>query len=158
MAARRALAVLLLACAAVGFAPAQQPARAAAKQTQLRGIMDIFKGAFSNQAFDDRRTKASHILVATEETANEVMAAILGGQTFGDAARAFSTCPSGKSGGSLGTFEPGKMVAEFDKVCFDETVPVGVVVGPVKTQFGYHLIRVDDRFKNTVKSDGSSVF
>ncbi|KAJ1462948.1 hypothetical protein M885DRAFT_504414 [Pelagophyceae sp. CCMP2097] len=86
------------------------------------------------------------------------MAAILGGQTFGDAARAFSTCPSGKSGGSLGTFEPGKMVAEFDKVCFDETVPVGVVVGPVKTQFGYHLIRVDDRFKNTVKSDGSSVF
>lgn len=77
---------------------------------------------------------------------------------FADAASEFSTCPSAKKGGSLGAFGPGKMVKEFDKVCFDETIPVGTVVGPVKTIFGHHLIQVEDRFKNTVKSEGSAVF
>lgn len=77
---------------------------------------------------------------------------------FAEAAKEFSTCPSAKNGGSLGSFGPKKMVPQFDKVCFDEDVPVGSVVGPVKTVFGYHLILVEDRFKNTVRSEGTSVF
>ena len=69
-----------------------------------------------------------------------------------------SNDPSAKSGGSLGSFEPGKMVREFDEVCFDPEVPVGEVTGPVRTQFGYHLILVEDRFQNMDRTEGSSVF
>ena len=56
-----------------------------------------------------------------------------------------STCPSGKDGGSLGSFSAGQMVPEFDAICFDESKAVGVVHGPIKTQFGYHLILVEER-------------
>ncbi|MEX2353182.1 MAG: peptidylprolyl isomerase, partial [Gammaproteobacteria bacterium] len=52
-------------------------------------------------------------------------------------------CPSGKSGGELGTFGPGQMVKEFDEVVFNGDV--NVVHGPVKTQFGYHLLEVTNR-------------
>ena len=115
--------------------------------------------AFGNEEYDDRRVEASHILIPTEEKASEIKALLEAGeQTFPDAARAFSTCPSSQSGGSLGAFEPGKMVKEFDAVCFDESVPVGEVVGPIKTQFGYHLIRLDKRFTNQDRSEGSGVF
>lgn len=123
-----------------------------------QGIFDAFKNAFANEEFDDRRVKASHILVPTEAEALDVKKAIDDGQSFKDAAAAFSTCPSAKSGGSLGVFEPGKMVAEFDAACFDDKNEVGVVLGPVKTQFGHHLILIEDRFENQVKSEGSAVF
>ena len=65
--------------------------------------------------------------------------------SFADGAKEFSTCPSGARAGDLGTFKRGAMVPEFDAVCFDEDVPLGDVVGPVKTQFGYHLIQVIER-------------
>ena len=54
----------------------------------------------------------------------------------------YSTCPSKAQGGSLGTFGRGQMVKEFDEAVF--TAEVGKVIGPVKTDFGYHLIRVDE--------------
>ncbi|HQR95433.1 MAG TPA: peptidylprolyl isomerase, partial [Thiotrichales bacterium] len=54
-----------------------------------------------------------------------------------------SSCPSSRQGGDLGSFRPGMMVPEFDKVVF--SAPVGVVQGPVKTQFGYHLVEVTSR-------------
>jgi len=60
-----------------------------------------------------------------------------------DLAKQHSSCPSGNSGGDLGSFGPGMMVPEFDAVCFNEEV--GVVHGPVKTQFGYHLLEVTER-------------
>jgi len=126
--------------------------------TRGRGMFDFLADAFKNEAFDDRRARASHILVATKAEAEDAKAAVAGGQTFSDAASQYSTCPSAKSGGSLGSFEPGKMVKEFDDVCFDDSVPVGEVVGPVKTQFGYHLILVEERFVNQERSEGSSVF
>jgi parvulin-like peptidyl-prolyl isomerase len=69
-----------------------------------------------------------------------------------------ASCPSGKSGGSLGEFAPGKMVPEFDSVVFDEKYEVNDVVGPIKTQFGYHLIKVTDRRLETVKTEGKGVF
>ncbi|WP_413816463.1 peptidylprolyl isomerase [Pigmentiphaga sp.] len=86
---------------------------------------------------------ARHILVSTEAQCNELKAAIEGGADFAEVARQHSSCPSRASGGELGTFGPGQMVPEFDKVVF--SAPVNVVQGPVKTQFGYHLVEVTSR-------------
>ncbi|BBN58947.1 peptidylprolyl isomerase [Hydrogenovibrio marinus] len=86
---------------------------------------------------------ARHILVNSEEKALELKQQILDGADFADVAKANSQCPSSRSGGDLGQFGPGMMVPEFDKVCF--SADVGSLEGPVKTQFGYHLIQVTDR-------------
>lgn len=89
------------------------------------------------------RARARHILVPTEEQANDLKQQIADGADFADLASQFSQCPSGRSGGDLGEFAPGQMVKEFNDVCFNDEV--GVVHGPVKTQFGYHLIEVTSR-------------
>lgn len=89
------------------------------------------------------QASARHILVSTEEKCNELKAAIEGGADFAQVAREHSTCPSSRDGGNLGTFGPGQMVKEFDTVVF--SAPVNVVQGPVKTQFGYHLVEVTNR-------------
>jgi len=86
---------------------------------------------------------ARHILVDTEEKCNELKDQITAGSDFADLAKQHSSCPSGNSGGDLGSFGPGMMVPEFDTVCFNGEV--GVVHGPVKTQFGYHLLEVTER-------------
>ncbi|KAA0696254.1 peptidylprolyl isomerase [Halopseudomonas laoshanensis] len=89
------------------------------------------------------KATARHILVPTEEKCNELKAAIEGGADFATVAKDNSTCPSGRDGGDLGSFGPGQMVKEFDTVVF--SAPVNVVQGPVKTQFGYHLLEVTSR-------------
>ncbi|PLX13256.1 MAG: peptidylprolyl isomerase [Marinilabiliales bacterium] len=89
------------------------------------------------------KASARHILVATEEKCNELKNEIVGGADFADIARQHSTCPSSRQGGDLGEFGPGMMVAEFDEVVF--SAPVNEVQGPVKTQFGYHLVEVTAR-------------
>ena len=88
-----------------------------------------------------------HILVPTESQAIEIRKEIVEGQedrkifyNFMDAARKYSTCPSGRTGGSLGWFGRGDMVKPFENAAFD--LPNGQVSEPVKTQFGYHLIYV----------------
>ena len=86
---------------------------------------------------------ARHILVSTEEKCNELKALIDNGEDFGEVAKANSSCPSSRDGGDLGKFGPGAMVPEFDKVIFSGDV--GVVYGPVQTQFGYHLIDITGR-------------
>jgi peptidyl-prolyl cis-trans isomerase C len=86
---------------------------------------------------------ARHILVDSEEKCLELKTAIDGGADFADLAKEHSSCPSGRSGGDLGRFSPGQMVPEFDKVVF--TADVNSVQGPVKTQFGYHLLEVTGR-------------
>jgi len=86
------------------------------------------------------QARASHILVKTEDQAQQIMKRLNDGEDFAKVARRFSSCPSGKNGGDLGWFGRGMMVPEFEKVAFDEDV--GKVIGPVKTQFGYHVIRV----------------
>ncbi len=87
---------------------------------------------------------ASHILVDSAERANELLTAIQSGEiTFEDAARENSSCPSSAQGGSLGDFERGQMVPEFDQAVFD--MAEGEVRGPVQTQFGYHLIRLNKK-------------
>jgi len=86
---------------------------------------------------------ASHILVSSEEKCNEIKAEIEAGLSFADAAKTNSSCPSSAQGGDLGKFGPGQMVPEFDKAIF--TGDVGVLYGPIKTQFGYHLIDITGR-------------
>ena len=87
---------------------------------------------------------ASHILVSSEKQALELKQQIADGVAFADLARQHSSCPSGKAGGSLGQFRQGDMVPEFDAVIFS-ALPIGAVSEPVKTQFGYHLIQVQQR-------------
>lgn len=86
---------------------------------------------------------ARHILVKSEDQCNELKKQIEGGADFGEIAKQHSECPSGRDGGALGEFRPGQMVPEFDEVVFRDEV--GKVHGPVKTQFGYHLIEITDR-------------
>ena len=92
---------------------------------------------------------ASHILVDTEEKANEIYEEIASGKkSFEDAAKEYSSCPSKESGGNLGDFGRGQMVPEFDKAVFEMEVG-SVTEAPVKTQFGYHLIKLNA--KNSAK-------
>ncbi len=86
---------------------------------------------------------ARHILVSTEEKCSELKQQIVNGADFAELAKKNSSCPSGRDGGALGTFGPGQMVREFDEVVF--SAPVGEVQGPVKTQFGFHLVEVTMR-------------
>ncbi len=87
--------------------------------------------------------KARHILVATEAQCAELKSKIEAGADFADIAKQHSSCPSSRQGGDLGEFGPGQMVPEFDKVVF--SAAVNTVQGPVKTQFGYHLLEVTER-------------
>ena len=87
---------------------------------------------------------AKHILVENEEEATQVMTRLEKGEDFSDLARECSDCPSGEKGGSLGVFFKGEMVPEFEKVAF--TAPLDEVQGPVQTEFGYHLILVEERY------------
>ena len=115
------------------------------------GLFDnLLKNAFSNQEFasppEGVKATARHILVKSKDDANMVLDQLSSGKaSFADLARQYSTCPSGSSGGSLGSFSPGTMVKEFDQVCFAPETNLGEVVGPVQTSFGYHLIVVDKR-------------
>ena len=69
--------------------------------------------------------------------------------SFEDAAKKYSTCPSKEQGGNLGAFSKGMMVPEFEKAAFE--LEIGTVSEPVKTQFGYHLILVNDKKEASTK-------
>lgn len=112
----------------------------------LKAHYDANKDSYTSGA----SAKASHILVAEEAEILKVKEELDGGLAFADAAAKYSTCPSKERGGDLGTFEKGRMVPEFEAVAF--TQEIGVVSEPVKTQFGYHLILVDERSESSQKS------
>ena len=86
---------------------------------------------------------ARHILVDTEEQCMQLKERIEAGEDFAEIAREYSSCPSKAQGGDLGQFGPGMMVKEFDEVVF--SADVNTLQGPVKTQFGYHLLEVTSR-------------
>lgn len=88
---------------------------------------------------------ASHILVAEEATAKDILAKIQAGEvSFEDAARENSTCPSGAQGGELGDFGKGQMVPEFEAAC--EAMEAGEISSaPVQSQFGWHLIQLNKK-------------
>lgn len=87
--------------------------------------------------------RASHILVDTKAQADIIMSKIENGEHFETLAKKYSNCPSGENGGDLGYFERGQMVREFEDAAFG--LPVGKVSVPVKTQFGWHIIKVYDK-------------
>ena len=94
------------------------------------------------------KATASHILIrggAEAENKLEDLKEEIGDSPvkFAEYAAKYSSCPSASSGGNLGSFGPGAMVKEFDTVVFNEEV--GKVHGPIKTQFGYHLIYISER-------------
>ncbi len=89
------------------------------------------------------RAQARHILVSSEEKCIELKEEIANGADFAEVAKSNSSCPSKAQGGDLGEFGPGQMVEEFDKVVF--SADVNTVQGPVKTDFGYHLLEVTSR-------------
>ncbi|MGB5792731.1 peptidylprolyl isomerase [Poseidonibacter sp.] len=91
------------------------------------------------------KATARHILVNTEKLAKKIKKEIIDNvHTFEKAAKKFSKCSSGKRGGNLGTFSKGEMVKEFDDVVF--TKDLHRIHGPIKTQFGFHLIEITSRY------------
>lgn len=98
----------------------------------------------NNQYFKTQESaNAKHILVDTEEKALNIKKEIDNGLSFEDAARKYSSCPSKDAGGDLGTFTKGKMVPEFEAAAF--SLSEGEISEPVKTQFGYHLIKLEKK-------------
>lgn len=93
----------------------------------------------------EETVNASHILVDSEELAAELIAKISAGElSFEDAAAAHSSCPSKAQGGNLGDFGRGQMVPEFDTAVFEMNVGE-ISATPVKTQFGYHVIKLNSK-------------
>lgn len=109
-------------------------------EEEVRGYYDRHK----EELQADESVNASHILVDSQEKAEQLLDEIRSGKiSFEDAARQHSTCPSGQQGGSLGDFSRGQMVPEFDQAVF--SMEEGELRGPIKTQFGYHLIRLNKK-------------
>ncbi|MGG7165807.1 peptidylprolyl isomerase [Clostridium ihumii] len=98
----------------------------------------------------EETVSAKHILVDSEEEAKNIAEEIKSDKiTFEDAAKKYSKCPSKEQGGNLGAFERGRMVPEFEKAAFD--LDINTVSEPVKTQFGYHIIKVEEKNESDVK-------
>jgi len=107
---------------------------------------DILKNTYAAKYPADsseQEYKASHILVETEQRAKDLLMLLDGGTDFGDLAIEHSTGPSAPSGGDLGWFGKGQMVAPFESAVIG--MEAGTYTGPVKTQFGYHLVFLNDR-------------
>lgn len=117
-----------------------------ATEEELKSYFENNKNQFSKP----QSAKASHILVKTEEEAKEISEKIKDGMSFEDAAKEFSTCPSNERGGDLGEFTRGQMVPEFEEVAF--SMEDGEISDLVKTQFGYHIIKLAHRTKEEEKS------
>ncbi len=99
-------------------------------------------GAKMNQ--DITQVSAKHILVTTENEAKDLKTKIDNNEiTFEDAAKKYSSCPSGAQGGDLGYFPRGVMVKPFEEAAF--SAETNKVTDPVQTQFGWHLIKVTDK-------------
>ncbi len=96
------------------------------------------------------QVRARHILVEEEEKARAILNEIKDGRDFAEAAKEYSTCPSKERGGDLGFFSPGQMVKEFDEVAF--SLEEGELSHIVKTQFGYHVIQVEEKKESQPQS------
>ena len=86
------------------------------------------------------KAMAKHILVKTSDEADALRKRLEKGEAFDVLAKKCSICPSGKRGGDLGEVKPGQMVRVIDQVIFKKSV--GDIHGPVKSKFGYHLVKV----------------
>jgi parvulin-like peptidyl-prolyl isomerase len=119
-------------------------------------VQSYFQANYSQYGGQNEQVKARHILVETEEEAVAIIKQVMSGADFAELAKEKSTDTDSKnSGGDLGYFSKGDMVAEFEQAAFSQ--PVGKVSEkPVKTKFGYHIILVEDH-KQAVKPDFNTV-
>ena len=149
------IAMICIAQTTNAFAPSSKTSSAptfvrSQIQTQKYNIIDVFGSMISNFG---KEATASHILITPKtwvsqddaaDQLRELKARINDDPVaFAEAASEISECPSNAKGGDLGAFGPGRMVVNFDKICFNEEV--GKVHGPVSTQFGEHLILITER-------------
>jgi len=115
---------------------------------------DTVKAAYDKYVADFKPVEevhARHILVATEEEAKQVKADLDSGKPFEVEAMAKTTDPSGKqTGGDLGFFSKGQMVPEFETAAF--SLPVGAISEPVQSQFGWHIIKVEEKRESSPES------
>lgn len=110
-----------------------------------------FYDEHQEQFTEQPTVSAKHILVESEEEANKIKNEIEDGtMTFEEAASKYSSCPSKEQGGNLGAFGRGMMVPEFEEAAF--AAEIGKLTNPVKTQFGYHLILIDEKNEGKVKA------
>ena len=122
----------------INYAGEKAIASARVDENEARAYYDENKAQFTTE----ESVNASHILVKTEEEATDILAKINGGEiSFEDAAKEYSSCPSKDNGGNLGDFGRGQMVPEFDSAVFS-MAEGEISASPVKTQFGYHLIKL----------------
>ena len=122
----------------VQFAIAKALERVTVSDAEVKKFFEENPDQFNGQS----TVSASHILVDSQQKAEEIRKEIeAGGITFEDAARKYSSCPSAPEGGNLGEFGRGQMVPEFEQAAF--SMQAGKISQPVKTQFGWHLIRVN---------------
>ena len=113
-----------------------------AESVTEEAIQEFYEGAYlQDQSAEEYN--ASHILVDTEEEAAAIVEELNGGADFAAVAAEKSTGPSGPNGGALGWFGPGMMVPEFQTAV--ETLDVGAISDPVQTQFGWHVITLNDK-------------
>ena len=115
----------------------------------LDALQNVFGGGVATVSTTAKAT-ASHILIQGGSEAKRKLLDIkaeIGDDSmkFGEAAAKYSDCSSASKGGDLGEFGTGKMAKEFNDVVFDPQTPIGVVQGPIQTEFGYHLILVKER-------------
>jgi len=105
-------------------------------EDEVASYYDTHKDQFKTS----ESVNALHILVDEEEKANDILNEINSGLEFAEAAKKYSKCPSNAKGGDLGNFSKGQMVPEFEQAAF--SMQEGEISKPVKTQFGYHLIKL----------------
>lgn len=118
-----------------------------ATDEEVKAYFEEHREEFKTQAY----ANAKHILVDSEKLAEEIKGKLNNNEiSFEDAAQEYSICPSKEQGGDLGLFNPGQMVPEFDKAVFEG--PVNELIGPVQSQFGYHLITVTEKNDGELKS------
>lgn len=110
--------------------------------TSDEAMQAAYDAVYGN-AEPEEEYNASHILVETEEEAMALLAELEGGADFAELAKEKSTGPSGPGGGSLGWFGKGAMVAPFEEAVL--AAEVGAVAGPVQTQFGWHVIKLNEK-------------
>ena len=139
-------------CSAFVSTTPQSPATVSRSTLSTRHDMSLIDTVSSMYNNWGKKATASHILFRPSQfpeaeakvKLTEIKAEVGNDpEKFAAAAREWSGCPSSKNGGDLGEFGPGMMVKNFDTVCFSEEV--GIVHGPVSTQFGEHLILITKR-------------
>ena len=120
---------------------AEQIGKVVSEAVTEDAVAAAYEAEYSN-AEPTQEWDASHILVETEEEAQALITELEGGADFAELARTKSTGPSGPNGGALGWFGPGMMVKEFEDAVTG--MEVGAVAGPIQTQFGWHVVKLND--------------